>query len=492
MVDEDVLMEDPYAGLSTHSRGGVVGGLEALVQDEILHEIIFARISASLRRWNPSSLLRDNARGNNKSSILNREALPHAWIVPWLPHLDGHRSMLTALLPDVKRRLKSALAFLSKGRLATSNDGTGGEDGKGVPRNVRDREDEAFLRASLGLLSPWARILDGKSLRGLTSEGVVLSRLGRYLSRMTVASPAVPSSAHSAEEGATGTSSTSLAAEPRQDWTGINLLFDFYGGGMLSEVEFLSLVEGEVVAGWIASFHSWMLVAAKQSAAASAEPSQNGEGDDNKRVIAGAARWYAAWKAKFFFPPPSDGPAAPSDLKPWEVLRVDEAVCRHFYAALLMIEAVVKGNDGDASKAADALETLDVLAPPPRDASNFRSALARRARENRRKEEEEERRQTASSARSRADSSKESAAAAGARRAAAAADAATFREVAEDFARQNDVVFRPKTGPNSMKDGRPVFLFGTVPIYLEGNVAFALRGKRWMPTHLEDIVLAGV
>ena len=67
---------------------------------------------------------------------------------------------------------------------------------------------------------------------------------------------------------------------------------------------------------------------------------------------------------------------------------------------------------------------------------------------------------------------------------------ATFRDVVEDFSRQNDIPFAPRMGANALKDGKQIFLFGSVPVYFDKSVVFALRGSLWFPTSFEDLVLA--
>ncbi len=65
--------------------------------------------------------------------------------------------------------------------------------------------------------------------------------------------------------------------------------------------------------------------------------------------------------------------------------------------------------------------------------------------------------------------------------------AASFQEVVEAFANQHDISFYPKTGSNSTKDGKPVFMFGNHPVILDKDVLFALRGSAWQPISLEHL-----
>ena len=63
--------------------------------------------------------------------------------------------------------------------------------------------------------------------------------------------------------------------------------------------------------------------------------------------------------------------------------------------------------------------------------------------------------------------------------------AASFKEVVESFAHQHDISFHPKS--NSMKDGKPIFMFGEHPVYLDKNVLYAKRGDSWQPISLEHL-----
>ena len=65
---------------------------------------------------------------------------------------------------------------------------------------------------------------------------------------------------------------------------------------------------------------------------------------------------------------------------------------------------------------------------------------------------------------------------------------ATFKDVVGDFARHHDISFYPKCGPNSNKDGKPIFIFGEKQVYLDSNVIFALRDNQWQPCSLDSLI----
>jgi hypothetical protein len=136
----------------------------------------------------------------------------------------------------------------------------------------------------------------------------------------------------------------------------------------------------------------------------------------------------------------------------------------------------------DAAARSDT-DALEDLTPPGREESNCHSALARRTKEDRLREEAEMRAKVAVKQCSLGDHT-------GAFSSHRGGGTATFRDVVEDFARQNDIEFTPRMGANSTKDGKQVFLFGSIPVYIDSNVMFAMRGSAWQPTSLEDLVLA--
>ena len=63
----------------------------------------------------------------------------------------------------------------------------------------------------------------------------------------------------------------------------------------------------------------------------------------------------------------------------------------------------------------------------------------------------------------------------------------TFRDVVEEFANDHGVFFQPKIGVNARKDGKQIFLFGTLPIYLQDDVVFCYKDSTWKPVSLDQI-----
>lgn len=65
---------------------------------------------------------------------------------------------------------------------------------------------------------------------------------------------------------------------------------------------------------------------------------------------------------------------------------------------------------------------------------------------------------------------------------------ASFQSVVEAFANQHNISFYPKTGSNSMIDGKPVYLFGNHLVYVDKNVLYTSRESKWQPIALEQLV----
>lgn len=145
-------------------------------------------------------------------------------------------------------------------------------------------------------------------------------------------------------------------------------------------------------------------------------------------------------------------------------LRLDATVCRYFYGGLIMIQAAVESKK----------TLLESLRPPSPTECNYRISLMLRSKE--RTSQNKDRQREDVTIRAQPKSSHH-----GGR------IAASFQDVVEEFANQHDISFHPKTGSNSMKDGKPIFMFGDHPVYIDKNVLFSLRGANWQPISLEHL-----
>lgn len=348
---------------------------------ELLRKTIFPKIMRVLSLWKPHL---------NATETRVHDGL-ESWLLPWLPHLD-HPATISQILSDLARKLRSSLSCLNRG--------------------VVVKED--FLRSSMATLRPWRPILKKETVFDLTSK-YIIPRVLKSLS------------------------SISIEFYPnQQDWFVINTLIDLYNTGLMSHLEFVSLVEGEVLASWADDLYSHL------QSQAGLNPEQ-------------LALFYFGWKLRVFGPPSSMS---------HRLLQRDEVICRIFYSGLKMIETA----------AMSATQRVDLGAPKT---STYREVLARRSKEERlRNEDDLERLQSKDSVdfRKRVIGRQFGA-------------SATFLEVVEDVAREHDISFRPRTGGKSCTDdGKPIFLFGMVPIYLDTNVIFALQESIWTPLAMEDLV----
>ena len=226
-----------------------------------------------------------------------------------------------------------------------------------------------------------------------------------------------------------------------QDWEYLHVLFEYFEKGLMSSDDFLSLIEGEVLPAWANALYFAL----------------NKEG----RVLDDAKLFYVAWKKQFF-----DSTLIGVQSKafnPKVTLSSDSMVCRYFYGGLKMIQA--------AQESAEVL--LDSLQPPNPTDCNYRIALLRRSKENKPRKDSQPNNAVEARLLHRKQSVRQI--------------DASFQEVVEAFANQHDIAFCPKTGSKSMKDGKPVFMFGDHPVYFDKNVLFALRGSAWRPISLEHL-----
>jgi tuftelin-interacting protein 11 len=357
--------------------------LTDIVVRDLLRKTIFPKIMRVLSQW---KAVLDTTETKVEDGL-------ELWLLPWMPHLD-HPATLTQLTSDLKRKVRSALSCLSRG--------------------VVDTKD--FLCSSIASVGPWRTLLKKETMFDLTSK-YITPRLIKGLSRLLIESN-----------------------PDKQDWTVVTSLSDMCGMGLIPELEFISLVEGEVLATWVEELHSHL----------------HSPGGNSVHEL---ARFYYAWKKNLF--------GSPSSIS-FRLLHKDEIICRIFYSALKMIEA---------ASSASLNDTVSAIEPRP---SSFREVLARRSKEVRNRNENDlERVQTKDAVEFRKRVMGRQFGA-----------TATFREVVEDFAREHDISFRPRTGGKSRTDdGKPIFLFGNVPIYLDTNVIFANQDNKWKPLAMEQLVV---
>ena len=363
--------------------------VDLLVQ-EVLKGVIAPKLMRSLGQWKPQ-LTPD---GTQLADCLD------GWILPWLPHLD-QPSTLLELSTEVRRKLRSCLSFLQR---------------------AMRKDNKRLVQNSVLALKPWAKLLQAKVVHELTSRHVA-PRLAQLLSQ------------------------TRVEADPaHQDWFAVDTLCGMLDNGLMSQREFLSLVEGETLYNWVIALHGML----SRSAV------------DLKSIHG----FYLAWKDRL--------------LVNKKILREDAMVVRVLYSGLRFVQAALEGKLKD-----DNNNNQNGLACPTEPLS-YRDAMARRAREDQERAQEDlhkiqssnevEYRRHVVGRRHRHGGS--------------SSHMATFQEVVEDFARQHDVAFRPRLGAKTTtQDGKPIYLFGQIPIYLDSNVVFALRESKWKPVSLDQLLV---
>lgn len=62
----------------------------------------------------------------------------------------------------------------------------------------------------------------------------------------------------------------------------------------------------------------------------------------------------------------------------------------------------------------------------------------------------------------------------------------SFRELMERRAEENNILFVPV--PNRTQEGKQVYRFGRLHIYVDRGVIFALNGSMWSPVSLNSLV----
>ena len=96
-------------------------------------------------------------------------------------------------------------------------------------------DDVEFVRTCIDTLKPWRHALPAETLHNLSSDNVT-PRLARILSETRIRSDA-----------------------RKQDWSGVTLTFEMHGLEIISDIEFLSLLEGELLPIWASKIQECLL-----------------------------------------------------------------------------------------------------------------------------------------------------------------------------------------------------------------------------------------
>ena len=367
------------------------GSLMEAIKKDIIIDTIHPKIQNTLSNWKPA------LKNGNSKSLQLQERLD-LWILPWVLHMD-YPAILPNLLSDCKRKLKSSISLLQR----------------------KSSNDSDFLRACIDTLKPWQRVYDSNTMQRLVSD-YVTPYLARCLSKQKI-----------------------RRDSSEQDWGSLRTAFELHGRGFLSDTEFISLLEGELLTNWAITIHGLLL---------------RGE------TAASIAENYRGWKIQMFVKPDLGEHDAMSLDHSLRLLREDRQICSIFYSVLRMVQITTSPMN----------DQLDEMQPPR---TNFRVVSTRRAKEKQLEVQEDY---------VRMESKSSSEMEARLRLQRRNAQTPTFREVVEEYAKEHGIVFQPRMGVNSLKDGKQVFLFGKAPIYMVGNVIYACRNTEWKPISLDQLV----
>ena len=406
------------------------------IRTELIIEALYPKLHAAVASWKPTLLLQQQRQPHTTTPEKEEQLRDplHAWILPWLPHID-HPGLLPVLLKDCKRGLRSSLTALQRGIPSAFGS-----------LSSHEATDRRFVRAVLGLLRPWVGVYDSKSLQALVSDDrAVLPRLERLLA------------ASSSSGGGGGDD--------------LRLLFELHGRHLLSDMDFLGFVEGPVLTTWAETVHADLR-----------EGCGNERGGGGDAVLTAAVESYRDRKIRVMVNPRVDDgdtnntqKTSINYSKSLALVRNDEYICRIFYSVARMIQIYREGS-GDDSRALE----LDRLRP---EVSGFYAIRARRALEHQRGIGEE-----FAAMESRSEAESRARIRLHRQRNRGDAPEATFREVVEAFAVDRGVAFRPKPGASSRRqDGKQIYLFGDRSIYLEGDVVFCHDGGTWKPVSLDKL-----
>jgi GC-rich sequence DNA-binding factor-like protein len=375
----------------------------------LVHSAVYNKLTRSLQSWKPR--LHDQ-----NGALMNR---PDFWIVPWLLHLADDRSAMPAIVADAKRTVQAAMAFLAR---QTSTD------------------EEQFLQASLDTLRPWQGIFKTETLQSMFATSVT-PRLARYCANDTV---------------------VISTDDQTKLWSVLDLVYQAHSGGLLPDLELLSVLEGELLPNWAHTAHERIATARARRL----EPST---------MLVELFEMYRTWKSHIFGSHRPEKENVLSYPNTVQLTRNDLHICSCFYAVLRMIQAYSKEGNGST----DAIfKDLGILP----GTINYRVVLQRRKAHIKRQAAddilrmEESRRTNGVEARVRLSHDHPPA-------------TLSFRDVVAEYARERNILFQPRLGTSlSTVDGKQVFLFGNVPVYLNGNVAFAWQGSGvWQPMSLDEI-----
>lgn len=358
---------------------------------------------------------------------------PQKWMFPWLPFFG--ETIKANLFKDIQRKLKT---LLSRCASAISYHLTSRTSSKEYPNTE-------MLHS---ILSPWRKILPITTIYSLMSKHVLPS-LSQVLSSFEIN----PSN---------------------QNLSIIYLIQKFNEAKLFPPHTLSSLFEGQFCLNWTKTLYSWLFCP---------NSSKGRNYQLMGTVLEEVAQFYLGWKQILLV-----------DLS----LSRDDVIVRYFYVGLQMIDLAIKKRQGadDVMSQEEMDSTIDELEPPGCETSNYQMALRKRQRESQIKEQAtQDLEYQTKTMKTNMFNSQNMVRSKFIRR---SVDMTSFREVIEDFAMENDILLVPRRegiDANARKDGKQVYNFGKIPIYIDENVVFAqlkrdgnnVEGLMWDPTSLDDL-----
>jgi GC-rich sequence DNA-binding factor-like protein/Tuftelin interacting protein N terminal/G-patch domain len=400
----------------THSRTTLV----ELVGAAVVQDILYPKLSAALDQWEPSF-------SADIQALVDR---PDWWILPWLPHLD-HPSLLPPLIADCKRKIRGAVAYLCKTIV----------------------DDVLLVDVVTDTLGVWRGVFKEESIQSMVSAALT-PKIAGNMSKIRV--------------------HESLSFQDVPLATRVVVMCAL---GLLSDDEFLSLLEGELLPRWAYGIHAQL---------ASLDGSGESDGEFTKMTTS-AVTLYQQWKFGLFRGNGEFG-------RVHEIIREDDMICRMFYGVLCMIRASAGSRHPHSAVENDRERFTDWQ--PILENTNYRIVLSRRLAEEKQRAADDIRRMEFSGIANTEGRRRDNDGAVKARvrlHHNQHGSGPTFRDVVTEFARERDVLFQPRL-PAQTKDGKTVYHFGSLNVYLDRNVVYVQGGKKsprsngqWSPVSLDEL-----
>jgi hypothetical protein len=497
--NQQVLPSDSGSPMDPNTRSGVDLSLPYKVKSILFVDTIYPKLQMAISQWQPHFTSQTMTKSTKSLKIKDRLDL---WVLPWIPYMLDHPELLSALLNDCKRKLKGTLSFLQRK----------------IP------SDNEFVSASIDVIKPWQRLYENKTLHRLLSDDTsVILRLARLLRNQPIV--VMDDDGHDEDDDnknnckkdGDGGDNNTIAKD--RNWDGVRLLMRMHGYSLISDRDFLSIMEAEVLTRWAYQIHTALITHCRHhddrggsgSGNDMAVPLPEAYKNSTNTITAGdkkIALNYREWKLHILVDPSrtlhsSESHGGCDCHRSVEILRNDHVICSIFYSVLRMIQLSFLLNNNstnnnhhhhDDDKMEDELDRLK----PEIINTNYHAVGARR-RLQEEQEKEDPIRIYGSKTFSSSTSTIDEAIARVRLRQKIQKNVIepTFRQVLEEIATERNIIFQPRMGiTNGTKDGKQVFLFGNLPMYMDGDVVFCSTNRGggtssrngWTPVSLDELI----